>query len=386
MSAGMAPARDTSLQGVPGRGSVLAVLRHLDYVLAGTVVAITLVGLWSLRGITLGLSGDLATVADKQTVFFAVALAAMGFICLLDYRWINRAGMALYLLNLGALVLVLVKGKRINGARSWIDLGPMNWQPAETMKIATVIVLAQWLALHTEKLEGWSSIIVPGAICGIPALLILMQPDLGSASLFFLFFLTMMLMAGVDRRRLALIVGAALLGMISLYPFLKPYQKNRIIVFVNPEADAKGAGYNVIQSKIAVGNGGLFGQGWGEGTQSLHRFLPEHHTDFIFAATIEQIGFVGGVLLLGGYLLIFWRLTCAMDGARDRFGGLLVAGLTAILAGHLVENVGMTMGLLPVTGIPLPLFSYGGSFLVSTYAIFGLVLNVASRRYTFVGL
>lgn len=377
--------RDSALA-PPGRTSVLAVLRHLDYVLAGMVVLITLVGLWLLRGATVDLTGALATVADKQTFFFAIALGMMALLCLVDYRWINRAGAALYVLNLGALVAVLVAGQRVNGARSWIDLGPFNWQPAETMKIATVIVLAQWLALNTEKLQGWTSIIVPGVICGVPALLILMQPDLGSASLFFLFFLTMMLMAGVDRRHLALIVGAALLGMVSLYPFLKPYQKARLIVFVNPEADAKGSGYNVIQSKIAVGNGGFAGQGWGEGTQALHRFLPEHHTDFIFAASIEQIGFLGGMLLLGGYLIVFWRLIRAMDEARDRFGGLLVAGMTAILAGHLVENVGMTMGVLPVTGIPLPLFSYGGSFLVSTYAIFGLVLNVASRRYTFVGL
>ena len=365
--------------------SPLAVLRHLDYALVGLVVLMTGGGVLVLSGAVEGIP-ELAHHGAKQLAFFWPALAALILSTMIDYRWINRMAVLIYLLNIGALLFVLVGGSRINGARSWIDIGPVNWQPSETMKIATVLVAAQWLALRPEKLNHWLGIIVPGLICGIPAVLVLAQPDLGTASLFFMMFLAMMLMAGAPVRRLLLIIAACGLGAVSAYPMLKPYQKARIMVFLNPEADPRGNGYNVIQSKVTIGNGGLTGWGWGAGTQTTHRFLPEHHTDFIFASAIEQFGFIGGALLLLGYGLILWRMQRAMDEAKDRFGGIVVAGLMAILFSHLLLNVGMTMGLLPCTGIPLPLLSYGGSFLVSTYIIFGLVLNVASRKYTFIGL
>jgi rod shape determining protein RodA len=358
--------------------------RHFDVVLLLLVVGLALTGVYTLGGAVNGIAA-LQPVAVKQMAFFWAAMAAMVATFFIDYRWLNRAAALVYTLNMGALVFVLFTGSAINGARSWIDFGPVNWQPSETMKIATILVCAQWLALNPERLKGWQGIIVPGFICGVPAGIVLMQPDLGTASLFFVLFLTMMLMAGVPKRRLAFIVLATMIGMASAYPFLKTYQQNRIMVFLNPEADPAGAGYNVIQSKIAVGSGGWFGQGWGEGTQATHRFLPEHHTDFIFASFIEQFGFVGGALLLLGYALVLWRMFRAMDNARDRFGAIAVAGLIAIFAGHIIQNTGMTMGLLPVTGIPLPFMSYGGSFLITTFILFGIVLNVASRRYTLAG-
>lgn len=364
-------------------GRMLGILRHLDLAMVGALALMTAAGIAVLHGAVNGVPG-LHGMDVKQAVFAVPALLALVLATCVDYRWINRAGMALYAANMGALIFVLLSGRSINGARSWIDLGPINWQPSETMKLATAIVCAQWLALHPEKLEKWSSLVVPGLICGIPAFLVLVQPDLGTASLFFLIFLGMTLMAGMPLSRLVAIIGAAALGLAAMIPFLKPYQRARLVTFLNPEADPTGTGYNVIQSKIAVGAGGPLGQGWGDGTQSIHRFLPEHHTDFIFSSAVEQFGLLGGLLLLGGYAWLLWRMIAAMDGARDRFGGLLVAGLIAIFAGHIVLNVGMTMGLLPVTGIPLPLLSYGGTFLVTTFLMFGLVLNVASRRFTFV--
>lgn len=361
----------------------LALLRQVDWIMAIAALAIAAWGYIVLKGATEHAAG-LAGTADRQLLFTGVAFCAMIAACAVDYRWINRVGMALYVFNLVALVY-LVYLKMNTGVARWINLGPVNWQPAETMKLATAVVCAQWLALHTEKLESWRSIFVPGVICGLPALLVLVQPDLGTAAVFFIMFLAMMLMAGVNRRKLAVIIAAAPIGMAAMFPFLKGYQKARLITFLNPEADPQGTGYNVIQSKVAVGSGGVFGQGWGEGTQSIHRFLPEHHTDFIFASMIEQFGLLGGLLLLAGYLFVLWRMFQAMDNARDRFGGVLVAGLIAIFFGHIAINAGMNIGLLPVTGLPLPLISYGGSFQVTVFILIGLVLNVASRRYTFVG-
>lgn len=365
------------------RAAWLDQLLRLDYVFLFSILGVTLLGLVVLEGGTHTIP-HLASSASKQAVFLGVAIAALLGTVMVDYRWLNRAAVGIYLLNLMALVFVLVGGSRINGARSWIDFGPINWQPSETMKVATVLVCAQWVALHPDRLKGFAGLVVPGLICGVPALLILAQPDLGTAAIFFMLFLTMMWMGGASRRWLGIIILSALVGMGSVYPMLKPYQKARIHVFLNPESDPGGKGYNVIQSKIAIGSGGLFGKGWGEGTQCTQRFLPEHHTDFIFASTVEQFGALGGLLLLTGFLVILLRMIRTMDRARDRFGGLVASGLIAIFLTHICLNVGMTMGLVPVTGIPLPLMSYGGSFLVTTYVMFGVLLNVGSRRFTFI--
>jgi len=364
------------------RDSSFAVLRHLDYPLLALVVLMAGAGLFVLEG-AVGAIPALSGAVDRQATFFWIAVAALVATTLVDYRWLNRGAMAIYAFNIAALLFVLVSGSRIKGAKSWIALGPVNWQPSETMKIATVLVCAQWLALHPETLKSWRGIIVPGAICGIPALLILAQPDLGTASLFFLLFLAMMLVAGAAWSQLGTLLAAACAGMACAFPFLKPYQRARLTSFLDPSADAAGSGYNVIQSKVAIGNGGIFGQGWGAGSQANHRFLPEHHTDFIFASLVEQFGLIGGLVALLLFALLVWRMVRAIDFARDRFGGIAVAGLASLVCGHVVENIGMSMGLLPVTGIPLPFFSYGGSFLVTMFILFGVVLNVSSRRFTF---
>jgi len=365
-------------------GNALAILKEMDWLLLGGILMLATFGIHVLSGAVAGIPA-LEPVVGKQMFFLCIAFAAMIAVTLIDYRWINRVALILYGLNLIALVVVL-GGKSINGARSWIDLGPINWQPAETMKLATILVNAQWLSMNPGELKQWRGLIPPAFICGVPAGLILLQPDLGSASLFFLLFMTMMLVSGYSKKILAMIILATAVGAVSVYPFLKPYQKERIAVFVNPERDPRGTGYNVIQSKIAIGSGGWMGEGWGQGSQSSHRFLPEHHTDFIFASAVEQFGFAGGAFIIGCYLLIIFRLVRTMDRARDRFGGIVIGGLVAILLGHITLNAGMTMGLVPVTGIPLPLLSYGGSFLITTCLSFGAALNVATRRYLLVGL
>lgn len=367
-----------------GRSTPLAVFRHVDYTLVLGLLVMTALGIFLLKGAVHEIP-SLRNAAEKQAVFLIVAISAMTAACLVPYQWLNRLALVVYLFNLGALVWLLFAGHTINGARRWVMLGPVNWQPAETMKIATVLLCAQWLALHPERLSRLSGVLIPGIIAGLPALLILAQPDLGTASIFFFLYLVMMMMAGAKWKHLAVVCGGAGLGMASAFPLLKPYQRERLLNFVNPERDPLGTGYNVIQSKITVGNGGIFGQGWGQGSQTIHQFLPERHTDFFFPGAVEQWGFVGGVILMLGFAFLLWRMFLVMDCARDRFGGCVIAGAIAIFACHVFLNIGMTLGILPCTGLPLPLMSYGGTFLVTTYILFGIVLNVGSRRFVLSG-
>lgn len=375
--------RDEALSGV--RSNSLSFFRHLDFPLLFGLIGLTIIGIVLLKGAVHEIP-SLRSVAAKQFVFLGVAIGAMFATCLVKYHWLNRIAFVVYLINLGALVYLLAGGGvTINGARRWVNLGAVNWQPAETMKIAAVLLCAQWLALHPERIPRLSGVLVPGLIAGVPALLILAQPDLGTASIFFVLYIAMMLMAGARWKHLLLVCFSALAGMASAVPFLRPYQRERLLNFVNPERDPLGTGYNVIQSKITVGNGGIFGQGWGQGSQSIHQFLPERHTDFFFPGAVEQWGLAGAALILGAFLFLLWRMLDAMDNARDRFGGCVVAGAIAIVGGHVFFNVGMTLGMLPCTGLPLPLMSYGGTFLVTTYILFGLVLNVGSRRFVLGG-
>jgi rod shape determining protein RodA len=363
---------------------IVDVIARFDWLLLLSVFGLMTMGWMILTGSTQA-TPSLLGIPGKHLQFATAGVAILLFVAVLDYRWINRLAMGAYVANMLALVAVLIIGSKINNARSWIDFGPFNWQPSETMKIATVLVCGQWLALRPEDMSRWLGMVGPAVICGLPTLLILMQPDAGTAAVFFAIFLVMSLMAGAKLRWIATLGVSALLGLAAMFPFLSGYRRNRILTFLVPtQVDSSSVGYHVTQSKIAIGSGGWFGQGWGEGTQTTYRFLPEHHTDFIFASAIEQFGVVGGLLILGAYLLIFWRMIRAIEGARDRFGGLVVAGLFAIILAHVSENVGMTMGLVPVTGIPLPLLSYGGSFLITTCLLFGIVLNVAGRRFTFI--
>ncbi len=359
-------------------------LRYLDLALVCCVLALTAFGLLMIFG-TVHRAPMLQGAIDRQIMWFGVALCGLALSLVLDYRWLAKMAPVAWTVNLGLLIAVLVVGREINGAKSWFRIGPLSFQPAETMKIITVLMVAQWFALRPEGVRRLRDLAVPALLCFVPMLLVLRQPDLGTASLFGVIFLTMVFWAGVRRRILVGLFLAGILCAIGTWPVLKDYQKARIMTFVDPGRDPQGAGYNVIQSMIAVGSGGLTGQGIGQGTQGTYRYLPEAHTDFIFASTVEQTGFLGAVVLLGLYGVLVWRSASAVAHARDRFGGLMVAGLVGIVVGHSILNICMNVGLFPVTGLPLPFMSYGGSFLLSMYVITGLILNVGMRRFVFNG-
>ncbi|MBI5153925.1 rod shape-determining protein RodA [Candidatus Poribacteria bacterium] len=362
--------------------AVLQAMRHLDLPLLSAAIGLACLGMLALAGSAPGSAVMIAAV-DRQVVWLGISLVMLSFMLVIDYHWLGKVAPVAYIANLVLLVLVLVMGTRVNGASSWFRLGPAGFQPAETMKIITVVMLANWLALRPEGIRRWRDLAGPVLLCAAPVLLILRQPDLGTASLFGVIFVAMIFWAGTRPRILVtLLVGAALTASCA-YPFLKTYQKERILTFLDPSRDPQGAGYNVIQSMIAVGSGGLAGRGFGEGTQSVHRYLPEAHTDFIFASAVEQTGLLGAVVILSLFAVVFWRLLRTVGMARDRFGGLMVIGLGGLLAAHVILNIGMTIGLLPVMGVPLPFMSYGGSFLVTTFAIVGLALNVSMRRWVF---
>ncbi|MDK2970617.1 MAG: rod shape determining protein RodA [Candidatus Sumerlaeota bacterium] len=377
---GAAVERQSGALGRPAH--LLTALRHLDLPMAAAIVTLTTLGLWLLFGTVQG-SGFLLAAADRQITWFGLSIVAFLVVLLPDYRWLGKLATVAYASNLVLLVLVLFLGTTVNGATSWFRLGPISFQPAETMKVSTVMMLAHWFALRPEGVERPRDLLLPGLLCAVPAALILKQPDLGTASLFGIVFFSMLFWAGVKRWILVAMILAGLTCAAGTYPLLKPYQKERLKTFVDPARDPRGSGYNVIQSFIAVGSGGIAGRGWGQGTQSVHRYLPEAHTDFVFASAVEQTGFLGAMMILGLYGVVFWRILVAVRNARDRFGGLLVVGLGAILMGHILMNIGMCIGLFPVTGLPLPFLSYGGSFLLAMFVLVGLILNVSMRRFLF---
>jgi rod shape determining protein RodA len=280
------------------------------------------------------------------------------------------------------LIAVDLFGVVIKGSQRWIDFGPIHFQPSEITKMGVILAMAKYLASNPSPRGGFkfTSLILPCLIFMIPMGFILKQPDLGTALTIGLIGATMTVFAGVNFRTAII---AIIIGLSSLYPAwhqLHDYQKRRVMVLVDPESDPLGSGYHITQSKIAVGSGELFGKGFLQGTQTQLQFLPEHSTDFIFSVLAEEWGLVGCMIVLSLYLFLLYRLCRVITKARDSFSMFLVVGLTAYIFSHVAINIGMVIGLLPVVGIPLPLFSYGGSSLLSNMLAIGLAVGVSLRR------
>jgi rod shape determining protein RodA len=359
-------------------------LRRTDFFLLSLLVILSLVGIVVLRGGTQG-QPYLEPQAVRQTAWLCVGLIVFFAALLVDYHHWETIAIGLYSIHLVMLGYLLAAGRSVKGARSWVDLGLMNWQPSETMKIAVVVILARILASRPDPPRTVRALLLPLGVTLLPALLVLAQPDLGSATIYFAILFGLLYWAGVSRRLLISGILAAGLLAAGSYPFLKPYQKDRILIFLNPGSDPLGSGYNLVQSKIALGSGQWMGKGWGQGTQTNMEFLPEHHSDFIFASLGEQFGLLGCLAVLGIYALIAWRGLGVVALARDPVGALIAGGMMSIFLAHLAINLGMVFGFLPVTGLPLPFFSAGGSALVTNFLLFGLVVNVGMRRFVFHG-
>jgi len=356
---------------------------HFDWTLVGVVLLIASIGILNLYSAT-SCGGDATPFCLKQVLWLLIGLVMMLMVAFVEYRFYSDFAYIFFLFTLILLIGVLAYGMITSGAQRWVRIGSLSFQPSEFVKISFILALAKFFQ-QPSTLEGYSlkDLPYPLLLLLVPMVLILKQPDLGTAIILLLVFFSILIFVRVHWTSLiALLMGGGILIPL-LWNFLKDYQKKRIIIFFNPSLDPLGAGYHIIQSKIAVGSGGIMGKGFMHGTQSKLGFLPEQQTDFIFSALGEEWGLIGSLLMVGLYwILILWGLRIAVH-SKDRFGAILSFGLVAMLFWHIFINIGMVLGLMPVVGIPLPLLSYGGSFLISTLIGIGLLLNVSMRRYLF---
>ena len=319
----------------------------------------------------------------KQVVWISIGLALMWVIMSIDYHTLLGQVPILYCLSIGAILLTWAVGDLVFHSRRWITVPgtPIQIQTSEFEKIVIILVVARYLSeLKTEQV-GLRDLLKLGGLVGIPTVLVMIQPDFGTGSTYLPILAGGVLLAGLPWRYVIIVVLACGLALPAGWYLLKDYQKARLVTFVDPGADPKGKGYQVIQSKIAVGHGGMWGRGVTQGTQTQLRFLPVPHTDFIFAGFAEEHGFVGVVVALGLYFLLLMQVVQNAQAAPDRAGMYVCMGVATLLLFHLLVNVGMVVGYMPVTGIPLPLVSYGGSNTFSVFMMLGLVNNVRLRRF-----
>ncbi len=318
---------------------------------------------------------------QRQIIFLIVSLGVFFLFSFLDYRiWKNYSGI-LYLAGIVSLVVVFFIGEEIKGAHSWFKIGSFTIQPVEFMKFFLIISLAKYFShIETPKL-ALKHVVVSFVYVLIPTVLVIQQPDLGSAMVLLVLWFGMLVWAGLGKKYVASIAIIALLIASFGWSFiLLDHQKARFESFMNPDSDPLGSGYNVIQSMVAVGSGGLKGKGLGHGSQSQLNFLPEKHTDFIFATIAEESGFIGVMILLGFLWLLLYRMKRIADLSRDNFGRFLVGGVIIVIFFQSLQNIGMNIGIMPVAGLSLPFLSYGGSFLLVILALMGIVQSVWQRR------
>ncbi len=354
-------------------------LQNVDWLLLVTAFGLVVISTVTLASLHVGRAGG--NVVVRQLIWFAIGLVVMVFLASLDSRRLVRAAPALYLLGLVGLASVFALGRTVSGARRWIVLGPLSVQPSELFKVCFVLMMVWALTSRWAQPVGKLTLTLMLPMVAVPVVLIIKQPDLGTALLLVPVLVILLIGAGM---RLKLFGGLALAALSALplaWLALKEYQRERILVFLDPFRDPLGSAYNVIQAKIAIGSGQLLGKGVAGATQSRLAFLPERHTDFIFAVFAEMWGFVGCLVLLLCYVLLLLRGFDIAATAREPVGRLVALGATSLFAAQVLINVGMVTGLLPVVGIPLPLMSYGGSSMVASFMTIGLLLSVRMRQF-----
>ncbi|MBC7334746.1 MAG: rod shape-determining protein RodA, partial [Clostridia bacterium] len=366
--------------------------RNLDLPFLLAAAAILAMSLLVLSSASANVAEDSLFYVKRQLLWIGCGTVLALGVVTVDYRRLGKLAPWLYAATLLMLLAVLAVGSEARGAQRWIGLGPFLFQPSEFAKILVVITLSDFLARRQGQLKRLRDLVPVFVYVGLPMLLIMRQPDLGTSLVLAATSLGMLFMAGANVRLLLWLSGgtvAAACGALLAHfhlglPLpLEDYQIMRLVVFLDPYADGqggRGAGYHIIQSLVAIGAGGPFGQGYRRGSQVQLNFLPEHHTDFIFSVVGEEFGFVGAAFLLGLYFLLLYRALLIAAETDNPFGRLIIAGIISMFAFHLLVNVGMTMGIMPITGIPLPLFSYGGSSMLMNMLALGLIVNINLRH------
>ena len=358
--------------------------KDLDKALIGLTFLVFLIGLLSIYSAT-RVSGLPFSESYflRQLNWMAIGLLFLAVSIAVSYQRFIDVSYLVYGINIILLLLVLVLGRIRLGAQRWFSIGGFTFQPSEFIKISLILALSSYAGSRRGAMSTFRSLIAPSALLAIPFALVVLQPDLGTALILVPIFFSILLVNGARPKYLVGMIAIGLAALPFFWHFLREYQRQRLLVFLNPNIDPLGAGYTIIQSKIAVGSGGLFGKGWLNGTQNQLNFLPERHTDFIFSVIGEEWGLVGALGLVLFYFIIVKKAFNIAALTTDAYGKSVATGIAAMLGLQVIINIGMTIGLMPVVGIPLPLVSYGGSSLVGTMIAIGLLVNVGMRRSTF---
>lgn len=362
-------------------------IKNFDWLTFGLIVGIALIGIATIYSATRlpveGMDGTQPDFYLKQMLWLLISVIALFAVVMIDYVWFYRLAYIFYAIGLILLIAVLIAGKSSLGAQRWLNLGFVAFQPSEFFRLAFIMAFSSYLVNKNlyERIP-LSCVFVFGII---PLFLIVLQPDLGTAILLMSLFVILSIMRGLSRKIITL---AVIVSLISI-PFLghilwegmKDYQKNRLVAFVDPEIDPSGIGYHINQSKVAIGSGSFIGKGYLKGTQGPLRFLPEKHTDFIFSVFSEEWGFIGSIALFSLYLILFLRGLDTAKKAKDEYGKLVATGIVSMFFIYFLVNTGMTLGMMPVVGVPLPFMSYGGTALLSNFVAAGVLINIRTRRF-----
>lgn len=361
-------------------------IKNFDWFMLGIVLLLSLIGVTTIFSATRPLGdGGHSALYIKQLIWLILGILALISVVSFDYIWLGRASYIIYVLGIGLLLATHIAGRVGGGAQRWISIGLFSFQPSELFKLCFVVMFTRYLTLIKAPLSGWAVIKAFLAFTALPFFMLLKQPDLGTALILILLFASLTLTRGVKRN---VVFFLLVVGIISI-PFLgnifwdelRDYQKNRLVAFIEPNIDPGGIGYQITQSKVAIGSGKFLGKGYLKGTQGPFRFLPEKHTDFIFSMFAEEWGFWGSILLLLIYLGLIYRGIDTAKNAKDDFGRLLATGITFMFSVYIIFNMGMTMGLMPIIGIPLPFMSYGGTALLSNFIAAGILISIRARRF-----
>lgn len=350
----------------------------LDWIMIGALIPILLAGLFTMNSFL-----ETNFFFDRQIISIIVSVLVFLFLSFFDFKFLRRSGIVtiLYIIVVVLLLLLFVLGSIFSGAQSWFSFGAFSLQPSEFAKLALIILLAKYFSRRHVEIKNIRHVVVSGAYAGLVFLLVLLQPDFGSAIIVFAIWFGMVMVSGISQKHLLLVFAVGALSVAFLWGFVfQDYQKQRILTFIHPLEDIQGAGYNAYQSKITVGSGEVFGKGLGYGTQSRLKFLPEYQTDFIFAAFAEEWGFGGVLILFSLYGILIWRIIANAIRGATNFEILFGVGLAVMIVAHLFVHIGMNIGIMPVTGITIPFMSYGGSHLLATFIGLGILMGM--RKYS----
>jgi rod shape determining protein RodA len=358
---------------------------HFDWIIFSLAIIIATIGIINLYSATFNvLESYKSPIYIKQIYWITIGLFAMALSFSIDYRHIDRYAYYIFLASLILLILVIPFGRSISGAKRWIHLGIISLQPSELIKITIILALSKYFKSYQDYNLGIiQGLIKPLIIISLPVFLIVQQPDLGTALMVILISFSVLIFNGIKRKTLLTIILFFIPFSFFIFYNLKEYQKMRLLNFLNPNLDPLGSGYHIIQSKIAIGSGYIYGKGYLKGTQTQLNFLPEQHTDFIFSVLAEEWGFLGSLSITSLYLLLILLCIKTATNAKDYFGTLVAFGISVMLFWHVFINIGMSIGIIPVVGVPLPLLSYGGSSAVTFFIAIGLLINISTRRFLF---